>query len=161
MIITPIAITTIDWRAFMSFVECVTSVNPSRGIDAAGIDPRSPHGQLASMNMLNDPRTLKKDSRIRDHFHITIGVQTNKQLLTIKFATCMRTYVYEVNSEFLCLMTGTFNEWTRYVVDYCTKSATKDERKLANYMYTLLTDQFYVFTAKKKVDLADGTFILC
>lgn len=83
--ITPLAITQVEWRTYIKFVEDVLGCNPTRGLGSTIIELNTPAAYLATLDLENRPlNQLRSGAFINntfDHLHVSFIAELDTDVL--------------------------------------------------------------------------------
>lgn len=166
--ILPLAILSVNWPEYIKLCEETLGFSPTRGLDEARLDIKSPAAYLATLDLENKPLEQLGSGRYTsnsfDQMFFAFILQADDFLLMEIYKECSRLKILSKRGkrQNLVIISGTMSEWHDNIIACHNERVSTEIREVANRCLDIFEQSGFkeVWSRWRRVMLKDSTFIL-
>jgi len=163
--IYPIAFTIPDWHSFIKVCQDTLNFSPTRGLDEAGLDPKSLASYLACLDLRNQPLESLRQGILNPclkHVSFSFLCVVDRDMIPEFNFLNLTTSYFTKNRKHLLLVTGTMEQWLIAIARGCQSSSDFGIREICNRFFVIFKAAGFrdLWQGYDEQDNYDGTIIL-
>jgi hypothetical protein len=166
--IKPLAITQVEWREYIKFVEKVLGFNPAKGLSSTVIKLESPAAYLATLDFENRPLEQLRNGVLLnntfDHLQVSFIAEFDSDTITELLQTLPRLdYIIKKGRKtFLVIISAKMSVWYQAVINGLQEHRSYEIRKIFQIILIWFDNLGFkdIWSTHQRRILDDGTFIL-
>ena len=166
--ISPLAITQVEWRTYIKFVEEVLGSNPAEGLGSTIIKLNTPAAYLATLDFENQPlKQLRQGVFLNnsfDHLHVSFiaELESDDLQLLLTILPILDYIVKKAKKTYLVVISAKMSIWYRAVIKALNENQELEIRKIFQIILIWFDNMGFkdVWSEFDRRILPDNTFIL-
>ena len=155
----PLTLPQVDWDRFIGECQEHLGMSPTRCLDAARIDIKTPVAYLTALGLAESVNIGRTFPGYRHVYLSFIGCMESS-VLDIFTST---SDIEVLKRKHLVILTTNIGTWKQLILDGCTRDAEHQHRVTCNTLHYYLKQAGYgkIFGSLVTQDILDGSYILC
>ena len=167
MEVYPLSITQPNWEIFIKVSQDVLGYSPTRGLDADGLNPKSPCAFVASLDFNNKPklnlRTSAYKNNLLAHMHVSFIIIAHEDIIEdFAMYTNLKIIIKRNHKKHIIVLTGSMQDWYDAIIKCCAHIVHSEVRGSMNIIHQHLEKGGFheLWSRYTKVYMPDETYTL-
>lgn len=167
MSIQPLALTEINWVAFIKATKDFLGHSPTRGLDDAKIDLKEPRAFLCALDCENKPHEALRRAAIKNILRHSFAsfimiIDDADLIINLGIRDTLAIRVVKEGSRFLTILSGTMWDWYHSMIIYCQRDSNRTLRQIFNTIYDYFKHMNLtpIWSHYENKYIQDDTFVL-
>jgi hypothetical protein len=165
--VQPLTVQEVNWQPFINACKGVLGKSPTRGLDSAGIDTKSPKAFLGVADFKNHPLDNIRNGGVTNNTYSLIhfgffAIVPDWLIAEIATVTTLTLQSSDNGRTEILIMAGTLKDWRSSVISGCGDQRSPECRTVFNKIYEhyKLIGLRDVWKEYETFPFSDGTFVL-
>lgn len=166
--ISPLAITQVEWRTYIKFVEDVLGYNPTRGLGKTAIELNTPAAYLATLDLENQPMTqLRRGAFLNnsfDHLNVSFIMELDAESLHLVLTSLpiLDYIIKKAKKTYLVIVSAKMSIWYQAIIKALNPERDPEIRQIFQIIIVWFDNMGFkdVWSEYNRKWLSDNTIIL-